>query len=66
MVRANENDSDKSDDERLPTLFVYADFEAMTDEEGVQTPIMLCWTDSEMDNHVICYYGEDCASTFLD
>ena len=55
VVRAN--DGDESNDEKLPTLFVHADFEAMTNEEGVQTLIMLCWTDSETDNHVTCYLG---------
>lgn len=35
--------------ERPPTLFVYADFEAVTHEEGLQTPIMLCLETAESD-----------------
>ena len=46
-------------------LFVYADYEATTDEAGVQNPIMLCCESAEEEEtHV--WYGEDCTESFFD
>ena len=46
-------------------LFVYADYEATTDQQGLQTPIMVCCESAEEDDtHV--YYGEDCTASFFD
>ena len=46
-------------------LFVYADYEATTNQDGVQTPIMVCCESAEEDEtHV--HYGEDCTETFFD
>ena len=45
-------------------LFVYADFEAMQDHEGVFVPNLLCYTSSEEEEiHVL--HGEDCSLQFL-
>ena len=50
--------------EREPPLMVYADFEAMTDERGLQTPVLVCYETSENDeNRTI--YGTDCTQTFI-
>ena len=46
-------------------LFVYADFEAMQDHEGVFVPNLLCYSSSEEEEiHVL--EGEDCALQFLE
>jgi len=47
-----------------PPLFVYADFEAMQNAEGVFVPNLLCYSSGEETTiHVL--YGEDCALQFL-
>ena len=48
-----------------PPVFVYADFEAMQDHEGVFVPNLLCFSSSEEEEiHVL--NGEDCALQFLE
>jgi len=39
---------------RDPPLQVYADFEALTDEEGKQTSILVCFKTDESDETVVC------------
>ena len=51
--------------ERPPSLFVYSNYEAVTDEEGVQTPIMLCLEDDKSD-HSKTFYREDCIAVMFD
>ena len=47
-----------------PPLFVYADYEAMQDHEGVFVANLLCYTTSEEEDiHVL--HGEDCTLQFL-
>ena len=46
-------------------LFVYADYEATTDEQGVQTPILLCCESAE-DEETTVFYGRDCTERFFD
>ena len=48
-----------------PPLFVFADFEVITDEEGVQTPILLCLEDEENED-TISLYGEDCVESMFE
>ena len=50
--------------EREPPLMVYADFEAMTDERGFQTPVLVCYETSESDESRTIY-GEGCTQTFI-
>ena len=48
-----------------PPLFVYADYEAMQDHEGVFVPNLLCFSSSEEEEiHVLD--GEDCTLQFLE
>ena len=48
-----------------PPLFVYADYEAMQDHEGVFVPNLLCFSSSEEDTiHVL--HGEGCSLQFLE
>ena len=51
--------------EYSPLLFVFADFEATTDEEGVQTPILLRLEDEESED-TISFYGEDCVESMFE
>ena len=48
-----------------PSLFVYADFEAMQDHEGVFVPNLLCFSSSE-DDEIHVLDGEDCTLQFLE
>ena len=48
-----------------PPFFVFADFEATTNEEGVQTPILLCLEDEESED-IIPFYGEDCVESMFE
>ena len=48
----------------VPT-FVYADYEAMTDASGLQTPILLC-CESEEDDTPHVYYGPQCTEEFFE
>ena len=46
-------------------LLVYADYEAITDEEGVQTPILVCCKSAEEEEtHV--FYGEFCTEALFE
>ena len=47
-----------------PPLFVYADFEAMQNAEGVFVANLLCYSSSE-DTTIHVLDGEDCAQQFL-
>lgn len=47
------------------SLFACTDFEAVTDEEGVQTPIMLCLATAESDITEV-FYGRNCTAQMLD
>ena len=48
-----------------PPLFVYTDFEAMQDHEGVFVANLLCYSSSEEEEiHVL--HGEDCTLQFLE
>ena len=51
--------------EREPPLQVYCDYEATTDAEGNQTPILLCAETDEEDG-TVSFYGPDCTSDFFD
>ena len=51
--------------EKPPPLFVYADYEAMTDPQGLQTPILVC-CETEDDDETQVFYGEDCTESFFD
>ena len=51
--------------EREPSLFVFADYEAMVDDKGIQSPVLLCYETSESDT-VVPHYGSDCTSRFLE
>ena len=50
--------------EREPPLFVYADYEAVTDVEGVQSPILIGYETSESDTTHF-HYGETCTAHFM-
>ena len=51
--------------EREPPLQVYCDFEATTDEEGNQKPILVC-LESDEDEDVYFFYGPDCTTDVLE
>ena len=51
--------------EELPPLFVYADYESMTNETGLQTPILVCCESEEEEDTTVCY-GLDCTDQFFD
>ena len=46
-------------------LFVYADYEAVTDNEGVQTPIIVC-AETEDCEETEVFYGEDCTEDLFE
>ena len=50
--------------ERDPPLFVYADYEAVTDGQGVQTPILIGYETNESEECQL-YYGNDCTERFI-
>jgi len=51
--------------EREPPLQVYCDYEAITDEEGIQTPILLCLEDDKTDDtHFL--YGPTCTANMFE
>ena len=52
------------DVEKQPPLMVYADYEAMTDAEGIQTPILIGYETAESDT-CHCHYGRDCTERFV-
>ena len=51
--------------EREPPLQVYYDYEAITDAEENQTPILLC-AETDEDDETVSYYGPDCTPHFFD
>ena len=51
--------------ERDPPLVVYADYEATTDERGVQTPVLIAY-ESEESEECRCHYGVECTATFME
>ena len=51
--------------EREPPLQVYCDYEAITDAEGNQTPILLC-AETDEDDETFTFYGSECTSLFFD
>ena len=51
--------------ERDPPLQVYCDYEAITDAEGNQTPILLC-AETDEDDETVTFYGPDCTPRFFD
>lgn len=63
VVRADEDG--KCWVEETPPLFVYADYESMTDASGLQTPIMVCCESEEEEDTTVCY-GLDCTEQFFD
>ena len=59
------NEGQKLQDQFKPApLFVFADYEAVTDTDGVQTPIMVCAEDAETDESKVMY-GNSCSKEFL-
>ena len=51
--------------EREPPLQVYCDWEAISDAEGNQTPILL-YAETEEDEDTVSFYGSNCASRLFD
>ena len=47
-----------------PPLFIYADYEATQDEEGVHSPILIC-CEREDDEDTEVFYGSDCSAEFM-
>ncbi len=62
-MRANEGREPEEEDVP-PPLFVYADYEAVTDDNRVQRPIMVCAEDEESDVTEV-FYGENCSEEFF-
>ena len=58
-------DSEEPPKPKPPPLFVYADYEAVTDSEGVQTPIIICAETEDCDETEV-FYGEDCTEDFFE
>ncbi|XP_020618394.1 uncharacterized protein LOC110056275 [Orbicella faveolata] len=50
--------------DRDPPLQVYADYEATVDQEGVQSPILLC-AETDEDYEEVSFYGPDCTTQFF-
>ena len=50
---------------RDPPLQVYCDYEALTDEEGNQTPILVC-LESDEDDEPETFYGLNCTAQLFD
>ena len=48
-----------------PPLQVYCDYEATTDDDGYQTPILLCLSTDE-DEEIHHFLGEDCTDNYLN
>ena len=51
--------------EKPKPLFVYADYEATSDEEGLQQPILIC-AEPENEEDTVSFYGNDCTEQFMD
>jgi len=58
-------DPNKVKVQKDPPLQVYADFEAVTDEEGKQTPILVCFETDESDETVVCE-GPNCRGQLFE
>jgi len=58
-------DPDKVKVLKDPPLQVYADFEAVTDEDGKQTPILVCFETDESDETVVCE-GPNCKGQLFE
>ena len=56
---------DNAPTEEYPPLFVYADYEATHDEEGVQSPVLICAEREDCDE-IEVFYGEDCSAEFME
>ena len=64
VVMEEENDDGYVVIEREPPLLVFADYESVTDRDGVQTPILLGYETNESDEcHLL--YGPDCTADFF-
>ena len=50
--------------ERDPPLLIYADYEAVTGEGGLQTPIMVC-AETEEEDQTHTFYGPSCTDDFF-
>ena len=66
-----EPDTDDGDSkihgQRDPPFQVYCDYEAQLDEDGVQSPIVLCTElESDDEDHKESFYGSDCKEPFLE
>ena len=48
-----------------PPLLVYADYEAVTDPDGLQSPIMVC-AESEEEEETHTFYGDECTEMFFE
>ena len=57
----NINDVDEFQD---PPLMIYADYEAVVDEDGVHSPILIC-AEREDDDDTQVFYSPDCSEEFL-
>ena len=65
MIEPDPNDPDtRVWVQRDPPLQVYCDYEAITDAEGNQTPILLCAETDEEDD-TVSFYGPDCTTQFF-
>lgn len=64
VVHSNEGEELEDEIKQTP-LFVFADYEAVTDTDGVQTPIMVCAEDAETDETKVLY-GNACSKEFLN
>ena len=51
--------------ERDPPLQVYCDYEAVTDAEGNQTPILIC-AETDEEDETVAFYGLDCTIEFVE
>lgn len=59
---------DKEEDmawvEKPRPVFVYADYEATTDAEGIQNPILICAEEDE--DETLSFYGANCTEEFMN
>lgn len=58
-------DGEESSKPKPPPLFVYAGYEAVTDGEDVQTPIIVCAETEDCDVTEV-FYGEDCTKNLFE
>ena len=55
LFRVNREDNLPKNEFKSPPLFVFVDYKAITDEEGMQTLNMLCLEDAEGDEAEVFY-----------